>query len=155
MCAILDNDRISEVFGSKCTRAGVAFRNWIDSGKGQLVVGGKLRRELSRNREFKDWLQQALLGGRARSVSDEEVEKRTAVLKQSGVCISDDPHNIALAQLSRARLLYTNDDDLMQDFKNKALVDDPRGKIYSTRYDEDFQERHRRLLSEKKLCIGR
>ena len=153
MCAILDNDRISEVFGSKRTPAGDAFRKWIDLGRGQLVVGGQLRRELGRNHAFKNWLQEAIRGARARSVNDTEVEERTTALKQAGVCRSDDPHIVALAQLSNARLLYSNDDDLRHDFGNKQLIDRPRGKVYSTKQSNDFQKSHERLLNQRRLCL--
>lgn len=152
MCAILDNDVAHQVFGGERPPAGVAFHRWIDSGKGQLVVGGQLRRELGGNHAFRLWLQQALLEGRARSVNDAEVEKRTAVLKQAGVCRSNDPHIVALAQLSHARLLYSNDDDLRHDFGNKQLIDRPRGKVYSTKQSNDFQASHRRLLNQRGLC---
>ena len=153
MCAILDNDVAHQVFGRDRPPAGAAFRSWIDSGSGQLVVGGQLRRELAGNQAFRLWLQQALLEGRARSVNDSDVEKRTTDLRQAGVCRSNDPHVVALAQLSNARLLYSNDDDLRHDFGNKQLIDQPRGKIYSTKRSNDFRESHRRLLNQRRLCM--
>ena len=152
MCAILDNDVAHQVFGRDRPPAGVAFRRWIDSGRGQLVVGGQLRRELAGTQAFRLWLQQALLEGRARSVNDSDVEKRTTDLRQAGVCRSNDPHIVALAQLSNARLLYSNDDALRHDFGNKQLIDQPRGKVHSTKQNNDFQESHRRLLNQRKLC---
>ena len=153
MCAILDNDVAHQVFGRDRPPAGVAFRRWIDSGRGQLVVGGQLRRELAATQAFRLWLQQALLEGRARSVNDSEVEKRATDLRQAGVCRSNDPHVVALAQLSNARLLYSNDDDLRQDFGNKTLIDRPRGKVYSTKQSNDFQKSHERLLNQRRLCV--
>lgn len=152
MCAILDNDVVHEVFGRDRPPAGEAFRRWIDSGRGQLIVGGRLRQELGGNRAFRSWLQQALLGGQAISVNDEAVEKKTTALKRSDVCRSNDPHIVALAQLSNARLLYSNDDDLRHDFGNKQLIDQPRGKVYSTKRSNDFQESHKRLLNQRRLC---
>ena len=97
-------------------------------------------------------MQQALLGGQAISVNDEAVEKKTTALKRSDVCRSNDPHIVALAQLSNARLLYSNDDDLRHDFGNKQLIDQPRGKVYSTKRSNDFQESHKRLLNQRRLC---
>lgn len=48
MCAILDANVASEVFGKKDRpEAGKAFFRWIDKGKRRLVVGGKLLAELS------------------------------------------------------------------------------------------------------------
>lgn len=153
MCAILDNDVLHEVFGQDRSPAGMAFRRWIDSGRGQLVVGGQLRQELGGNYAFKEWLQEALRGGRrAKSINDGEVEERTNALRQAGVCRSNDPHIVALTQLSHARLLYSNDDDLRHDFGNKQLIARPRGKVYSTKQSNDFQESHKQLLNQRRLC---
>ena len=44
---------------------------------------------------------------------------------------SDHIHVIALANASGARLLYTEDKGLMDDFKNKDLISKPRGTVYS------------------------
>ena len=155
MCAILDSDVVHEVFGRQPSAAGEAFRKWIRSGKGRLVIGGQLRGELGRNTTFQLWLIEALRGGRARSLNDEEVEKRATTLKQSGVCESNDQHIIALAQLGRARLLYTNDVRLTRDFRNKELINDPRGKVYSTKSSGEFEKKHRQLLQQKNLCNPR
>ena len=57
-----------------------------------------------------------------------------------------------LAQVSGARLLFSNDVPLHRDFKNRDLVDVPRGKVYSTREDTSFTQRHRRLLNDPALC---
>ena len=41
---------------------------------------------------------------------------------------SDDPHVPALARATGVRLLYTGDRKLMDDFKNKELIDRPRAR---------------------------
>ena len=56
-------------------------------------------------------------------------ERRLGVL---GSLRSDDPHVRALARKTGVRLLYTNDLDLIADFKNKKLIDHPRGRVYSS-----------------------
>ena len=38
---------------------------------------------------------------------------------------------LALARATSVRLLYTDDRDLIADFKNKKFIDPPRGKVYS------------------------
>ncbi len=63
MCAILDNDAVHQVFGVNRPAAGRAFFEWIDSGRGRLVVGGRLRRELDGNHAFRNWRRQAVLAG--------------------------------------------------------------------------------------------
>ena len=46
MCAILDANVAGQVFGTGRPPAGAKFFEWIDSGRGRLVIGGRLRREL-------------------------------------------------------------------------------------------------------------
>ena len=152
MCAILDANVAGQVFGADRPAAGQAFFEWIDSGRGRLVVGGKLRRELDGNRAFRDWRLQAVLAGRIRLLNDEEVDGRARQLKQEGKCRSDDEHVVAVALLGGARLLYSNDDALQKDFGNKDLIDRPRGKVYSTQRHNHLRPEHRRLLANRNLC---
>ena len=152
MCAILDINVAHQVFGSNRPPAGEAFFKWLDSGTGQLVAGGKLLRELDRYHKFRMWLQQAILAGRVRLCNDDEVNEKTQTLKNELSRRFNDRHILALAQVSGARLLYSNDLDLQRYFKDKNLIDNPRGKVYSTLKNEDFQNSHRRLLGNRSLC---
>ena len=153
MCAIVDANVVSEVFGSNLPPAGEKFFDWFNKGSGRLVVGGKLLEELEKSSaDFRRWGQEAQLAGKMRIVNKNEVDARTGQIQSEGAIRSDDPHVIALAQVSGARLLYSNDGNLQQDFKNKSLIDDPRGKVYSTSGGGSFQRRHDRLLKDKNLC---
>ena len=152
MCAILDVNVVHQVFGPNRPPAGEAFFKWLASGKGQLVAGGELLRELDGNRKFRTWRQQAVLAGRVRICADDAVNEKTQTLKNEHSCRSNDQHILALAQVSGARLLYSNDEDLQRDFKDKNLIDKPRGKVYSTHKNEDLQNSHRRLLGNRSLC---
>ena len=153
MCAIIDANVVSEVFGSNLPPAGEKFFDWLNKGSGQLVVGGKLFEELKQSSaEFRRWGQEAQLAGKMRIVNKGDVDARTEQIQSEGTIRSDDPHVIALAQISDARLLYSNDGNLQQDFKNKKLIDDPRGKVYSTSGGRNFQRSHDRLLKDKNLC---
>jgi len=152
MCAIVDANVAYEVFGSDRPPAGERFFDWLSGPHGQLVVGGKLRDELARDRRFVQWLRSALRNGRARSVADEAVEGHTAQLRRDGVCKSNDLHVLALALVSGARLLYTNDTALIDDFGNREIVASPRGKIYTTAMNADVTDAHRRLLAARNLC---
>ena len=153
MCAIVDANVVSEVFGSNLPPVGEKFFDWLNKGSGRLVVGGKLFEELKQSSaDFRRWGQEAQLAGKMRIVNESEVDARTKQIQSEGTIRSDDPHVIALAQISDARLLYSNDGNLQQDFKNKKLIDDPRGKVYSTSGDGSFLPRHDRLLKNKNLC---
>ena len=153
MCAIVDNNVRHEVFGSEDTQtpAGKYFLDWLDSSRGVLVIGGGLRRELGEYRRFQVWLETAVQFGRARQIGDTQVDNETGVLETQDIR-SDDPHILALARISGARLLFTNDDDLQRDFKNRDIVNNPRGVIYTTRVRQDVTRTHRDLLRRTDLC---
>ncbi len=148
MCAIVDANVATEVFS---TEAGVKFAQWIDTGRGRLVAAGKLLEELEKT-PLRNWIQQAINAGLLRTVSAADVEIRTAALKSTQACRSNDPHIVALAQVSGARLLYSHDRDLQSDFKNKSLIDQPRGKVYSTQENKSLLPSHTRLLARTDLC---
>ena len=154
MCAILDANITGEVFGSNPTPAGKGFFDWLNVGSGRMVVGGKLRDELYGSSEpFRKWAQQAQLSGRVRVKNNDEVNARTAELQEGSAYLSNDPHVLALAQVSGARLLYSNDNALQRDFKDKKLIDNPRGKIYSTLKNKQFTaSRKKQLVGREELC---
>ena len=152
MCAIVDVNVAHEVFGLSPHPAGERFRNWINGGSGRLVAGGKLLEELENSPGFRDWSRTALNAGKMRIVNESEVNGRTERLQVEGAYRSNDPHVLALAQVSGARLLYSNDIALQRDFGNKGLIDNPRGKVYSTLNSKSFENSHKRLLGRKDLC---
>jgi len=152
MCAILDTSVVHKVFGDNLSEAGRKFFEWLNSGKGKLVVGGRLLQELERTYAFREWLQQALLAGRAVRSDDRRIGSETGALKRTGSCRSNDRHVIALARISGVRFLYSDDQALQQDFKNPALIDNPRGTVYSTLKSDEFTLAHQRLLGRKKIC---
>lgn len=146
MCAIVDANVAPLLFRADDSGAAAAFFEWINTGTGRLVVGGKLRTELAEVRSFVKWQREATLAGLIRSVSDKHVNSRADVVKNEGLCRSNDEHIIALAQISGARLLYSHDKNLHKDFRNRALLADPRGKVYSTLTGPELRHSHRQLL---------
>lgn len=153
VCAILDANAASAVFGRDKGGAAKKFLEWISFGPGSLVVGGELRQELEKIAACGKWLQQNHNAGRARFENDSLVDERASELEQHEACLSDDPHVIALAQISGARLLYTNDSNLQKDFTNRRLIKNPRGKVYTTMLSQDYNSTHRRLLT-RNVCRG-
>jgi len=149
MCAIIDANVVGEVFGSERTEAGKKFLDWIDKGSGRLICGGKLREELNRiSPGFKKWAFKAGRTGKIKNINEEKVRTRTTQIREESNHSSNDPHILALAQVSGARLLYSNDKDLQKDFKNKALID-PVGSIYSALMKKKDRQK---LLDKKGLC---
>jgi hypothetical protein len=110
-----------------------------------LVYGGHLATEYGRSGRISRAVEELLRAGRARREDDDAVNAETRLVTKP--CTSNDPHVIALARVSGVRLLCTHDTNsgLMADFKNKELIDRPRGKIYTRR-------RNSSLLSARCTC---
>jgi hypothetical protein len=109
-----------------------AIRDWLLT-RGWVVAGGGLLREYAGkngNRAFVRLFNQLLAAGRAVKWRDELIDKRAVKLRNDNQLRSDDHDIIALAQLSRARALWSRDRELRKDFTNKELLDRPRGKLY-------------------------
>ena len=111
-------------------------------------MGGQLLSELGGPLKFQIWLKEALQSGRARILDDESVAAATKAVQDEGICQSNDAHVIALARISGARLLFTNDVQLEKDFK-KVIH---QGKIYTTKLGVELTGVHRRLLSRRNIC---
>ena len=153
MCAIVDANVTFEVFGRKQTDAGTKFRDWLEGNHGQLVVGGKNLTELAHNRNFRRWFLEARRStGRVRQVGGAEIDVQEEELRQNATFKSNDEHVLALALASGARLLYSNDGALKDDFSNASLVRRPKGKVYTTQESGSFTPEHRELLETKNLC---
>ena len=151
MCAIVDANVAGEVFGSSPQPAAKRFFDWVNKGSGRLVAGGKLLRELELSSGFSVWAAAALRAGKMRIVNEGKVIGRTEELIEEGRCRSNDPHVLALAQISGARLLYSNDKDLQQDFKDSRLIH-PEGYVYSTLKGKKLTSTHKRHLGRRDLC---
>ena len=154
MCAIVDANVVGEMFGANRPPAGQEFSNWLRTGDGRLAVGGKLKNELYNSSiRFKRWAREAIQSGRIRQVNDKIVEDRTLQLQRESECRSNDTHVLALAQVSVSRLLYSNDRDLQSDFKNRTLINNPPGKVYSTLRTKKFTRgRRTQLVTRMELC---
>ena len=156
MCAIVDANIRDQVFGDAQSEAGKFFLDWLlKPNGGTLALGGKLRSELSndgRNRSFLRAYNQLRFNGRVRDIPDSVVDAETAALEARRVCRSNDAHVLALARVSGARLLYTNDQALQEDFGDSRIVANPRGRVYTTRLRSDVRPAHRELLERADLC---
>ena len=122
MCAIVDANVAHEVFGPNPSPAGDGFFQWIAAGRGRLVAGGKALDELERSSaDFRLWAGQAVQAGNMTIVDEGELEARTERVIDRGGYRSDDPHLLALAQVSGARLLYSNDSDFAGRFQEPSI----------------------------------
>ncbi len=148
MLSIVDNSVRDEVFGVNQSPAGKFFFDWLNSGKGTLVAGGSVLKELDGAGTFKKWFAEALRLGRARRITYDKMDIEVKKLENQAVYQSDDPHVLALALVSGARLLFSNDQLLQKDFKNPKIINSGkgRGRVYSTSFSKDVSSTHRSLL---------
>ena len=152
MCAIVDVNNCYKIFGNpgQRTPAGSYFFNWLEGEGGRLILGGtKFNSEIGKVRDYVVWLKTATRTGHAHRVNDHLVDTVERELEAGDECQSDDHHLIALARVGGARLLFSEDPDLHQDFRNPGIVANPRGRVYSTRFDYEVSEEHRRLLNPR------
>lgn len=130
MCLIVDANLCSVVFKKTTNLAYQKLRQTIFENKVTLIHGGHLSNEyeIAGVLHIIAMLSQS---GKAIKIADELIEAELAFAAQH--CISNDTHVIALARADRKRghILCTDDQALQADFKNKALIDKPRGTIYS------------------------
>lgn len=129
------------------------FYQWLVD-QGTIVVGGKELREalyIRHDGKERQVINELRSAGRIIEKKDNRVEARAIELRKDNSCVSNDEHIIALAQISGARLLYSNDKKLHKDFGNKNLIDNPRGKVYSTLRDTGFSRSQRERL-QRHVC---
>jgi len=148
MCLIVDANVAARVFAIPCDTDYAPIWNWIEDRDGKLVYGGRNRTELERVGEARRRLFTLWQAGRAIRITAERVSVEERIIAKLGRCRSDDPHVIALARASGARVLCTEDVDLERDFKDRQLVPRPRGAIFK-------RKSHWRLLKHNPICEGR
>lgn len=154
MCAIVDNDVSHQVFGTRPTGSGLFFRDWlVRSNGGIIVAGGRLFRELIQNPNFRSFFEARQQAGRAIRIPDAVVDEAEAELHAVDT-MSNDKHVLALARVSGARLLFTNDRALQDDFRNPRIIQGIRGRIYTTVDFTDIRRAHRDLLRRTDLCAA-
>ena len=135
MCIIIDNNK----FGEFDSPDAAPIRNWLRKG-GNVVYCTEGKFE-EMPRKARDLLSEYARGGKATRYPWDKIEPKMASLP--GGIKSDDEHILALALVSGARLLFSGDKDLHDDFKNPNIIS-PRGNVYQ-------KPKHAGLL--KKACV--
>ena len=152
---MLDASVRDQAFGRNPTPAGTQLRQWLRTRRGRLVVGGKLTAELKQSRDFASWLEAAASLGRIRNVGAARLEAKVTEMERHWTGRSDDQHVIALAVVSGARILYSDDEDLRADFRNRKLVPGAPGKLYPRSEGRARDDARARLLNQPDLCPPR
>ena len=131
MCMIVDANRLGRFLADPPDEDVAPLRNWIESGKGRMVysTGGQFAKETGG--KARQRLGEYYRAGRARLISHDDFAEIEQDLRGDHRLRSDDPHILALARASGARLLFSGDPDLIKDFKSPQIINSPRGKVYS------------------------
>lgn len=150
MCIIVDNDVGQTFFSSQRGDPYFPALDWVRRRGGKLVVGGRLWIKEYHGTQRANLVQSLEQAGRAivypaSIVNAEEDAVKADCKSNKADCKSNDAHVIALARISGARVLCTKDGDLEADFKNRALVNSPPGRIYKN-------PSHFRLLQHQHGC---
>ena len=129
MCIIVDANKLGSFLADPPDEDSAPIREWLDKG-GNLVysTGSTFAREIVGR--AKGRLEVYVRAGKAIVIPEERFIDDERCLRARDRR-SDDPHVLALAKVSGVRLLYSGDNDLIADFKDKRFIDNPRGKVYS------------------------
>lgn len=134
MCLIIDNNVVHRVLRGIDDADFANLKAQIFATSGPFVriaYGGRLREEYTRSSDLVRVLTTLDRAGRTIKIRDDLVDQEEEIVNSTGECVSDDPHVIALARLSKVRLLCSHDQALHTDFRNPRLVN-PRGHIYQS-----------------------
>jgi hypothetical protein len=143
MCLVIDANRAGVFFGQPGSEAAAPIWAWLKK-DGVLVYGGRLAAELGKLAVARKLLLELNRAGRAVLEDNARVEVAESEIRKAGGFESNDPHVLALARVSGARVLYTDDDTLMADFRNPRLLK-PKGRIYQ-------RAEHSHLLVHRPGC---
>ena len=138
MCIIIDTNQMPAFLKNPSSEDMEPIHTWLSKRGGSFVYTtyGKYGEEL---KTVKDMLSVYVRNGHAHLVDKRKIIPEENKLQTIKIHKSNDIHILALARASGARLLYTSDQNLIDDFKKKEIIDKPRGKIYSG-------SEHKRLL---------
>jgi hypothetical protein len=129
MCLILDTDILHKVFRGPSAEFEPVYRALM-TGDARCVYGGGLTLEYQQVEWFRRLLLRLDQQGIAHQFVKSKIDLEEGKLREKGICGSNDIHILALAIVSRARLLCSEDAALGEDFTNPAILSKPRGNIY-------------------------
>lgn len=131
MSVIVDANCAPSVFSRDPASVFKPVFDAIHNGSVKLVFGGrKLKCEYKKMTAVWTYIKKLDQAGKARLVSDTTVDTEQSHLEANFALTSNDPHILALARVSSARLLCSHDRALHTDFTNPKIICKPRGSIY-------------------------
>lgn len=136
MCIIVDTNRIGDFFSKPNNDDVDPIHKWLERKFGVLIysTGSKFADELQY--KTRRLLKEYAKAGHAKLIPASVFEEDEQHLQENPAVKSNDCHVLALARVADVRILFTEDQDLMEDFKNPNLINKPRGKIFSGKQNE-------------------
>ena len=131
MCIIVDTNKLGDLLADPVSENSAPIREWLNRGKGSIVYSTDGRFATEVRGRARARLADYVRAGRAKLIPGSRFADDERNLKTRANLRSDDPHVLALARAAGVRLLYTADSDLISDFKDRRVIDHPRGKVYS------------------------
>ena len=131
MCIIVDANKLGDFLADPVSEDSRPIHDWLNRGRGSIVYStdGRFAKEIQGRARAR--LAVYARAGRATLIPGSRFADDERNLETRANLRSDDPHVLALARAAGVRLLYTADSDLISDFKDKKVIDHPRGKVYS------------------------
>lgn len=145
MCLIIDTNVVTRMLDGEDPTGRIVLR-WLLQRGGLLAEGGLLSQELNRAGTATSTLRLLRQAGRVFDAGTHDPAAFQAALdRYSALCRSNDAHVLAVAHVSGARTLATNDQALTEDFKDSKLLPSPRGRVL-------HDETHGHLLKHDVGC---
>jgi hypothetical protein len=142
MCIILDANCLG--LFTNADQSMLPVKEYFENSGGLAIGGSKLSSEYKRNSKIIKFLAELARKGQILRLVDKDVNSKESEILKAGICQSDDPHILAIAALSNARVLVSHDQPLHKDFTSTTFFT-PMGKIYQN-------QTHARLLSKLPKC---
>lgn len=143
MCIIVDANTVGDL--NRPTEHGAPVLKWLTNGRGGLVVGGEVMRELGQSPKMLNLMGELDRAGQLHRVRPAKVKAVSLKHKLKDVCRSNDSDVIAVALATGCRLIFSRDKDLHKDAQNREIMN-PIASIYQTKD-------HTHLLTDCK-CAG-
>lgn len=124
MCIVIDINCLSKVFNTDDIdhEEFIPVKEWIISGKGKIVYGGaKFKQELRKTTEYRRLLTIFKRFQKIVEIDDNKVDRRFSEIVELVDKNCDDPHLIAIFDISGCKLLCSHDDRSFPYIKDKQL----------------------------------
>lgn len=154
MCLIIDVNTLSKVFDKSDVNHD-AYRpvlSWIIEGRGKVVCGGsKYWEELKKVNKYLRVINQLNTARKVVKLPDGDVDEMMERLK--GVCTDkdfDDPHIVALAIVSKVKIVCSEDERSYPYLTNKKWY--PKGQGVPKIYRRSSSRSAKEMLSDKNIA---